>query len=1361
MRLMSCRFSPVISSTRVDNADRCELDTHADTCCAGSNFVLYDPSALHRTVNVYGFNGKATKDVPITSVATAYDDPTNGQTYVLVFHQVLYFGEKLGHSLLNPNQLRAAGVRVQDVPRQFDRLSSHDILIPNEDEPLRIPLTLDGVISGFTTRKPTQEELDDPQFPHLVCTRDTDWDPQSEAFAEKEERVVSSVDQRPSLEDPDSYCYTDRMISSVNMLQNSRMAPELPYDEREDDDLYHRLVETVRVEHGFSNQDDEQSDISHAISAIRTSQRKTVDSNALAKKFNIGLEAAKKTIKVTTQYGVRNVLIPAERRSRQKTSHLRFPQLAGQQFSDTMFSKVKSTRQNKVGQVFTNGLGFDRFYPLKKKEFAYQALMADIHFAGIPEVIVTDGALEETLGQWQDTCNKYRIKQKTTVPYSPWQLAAERSIGELKKSTKRLIRRTNTPHRLWDYVGQYASAIRRLTALDIPRLDGRTGTEYATGRTPDISAYVMFDWYEPVYYWTPTADFPHDKKSIGRWLGVDEDCTAPLAFKILTKGGKVITRKDVWAIPPDELKNPVTQGAIKEFDQVINDVMGNNLKDEDLPEFMFDEDANVEPQDPDYIQPELDESFTPEEYDQYLATEVLLPHGGEMKKGKVTARKRDAEGNPVGLRNNNPILDTRQYQVEFPDGEIASYAANVIAENLYSQVDEEGRSFSILDEVIGHRKSKDAVKTADVNRVNYRTTKGWDMELSMKDGSTVWLPLKEVKNSNPVELAEYAVLNKLEDEPAFKWWVRNTLRRRDRIISKVKSRYWAKTHKYGVELPKTVKRALEIDKETGTDFWRKAIEKEMKNVMMAFEFKDNDPILPGWKRINLHMVFDIKAHDLTRKARLVAGGHMTDPPKESTYSSVVSRDSVRIAFLVAALNDLDVLAADVQNAYLNAPTKEKIYAIAGPEFGPERQGRPVYIVRALYGLKSSGARWRDHMAATLRGLEFTPCKADPDVWMRPAVKKNGDLYYEYILTYVDDCLVVSEDPKTIMTMLGETYTLKKDSVKEPDTYLGAEIRKWNIEDSDDPKKTRWAMSSDRYIKRAVADVETELDKIGEHLKTKVSTPVAVKYRPELDVTDELDGTRATYYMSLIGILRWACELGRLDILMPVAMMSRYMAAPREGHLEQVLHIFAYLKNRPKSTMVFDDTVPEFDENRFNKADWFETYGDLTEPIPPNAPPPRGRKITMTCFVDASHAGCHVTRRSWTGVLIFVNRAPILWYSKRQNTVESSTFTSEFIAARIATEMIEGLRYKLRMMGIDIDGPTNMFCDNESVVTNATKPESVLKKKHCAIAYHRVREAQAANTIRIAWEDTKTNLADIFTKVLDGQRLTYLAKMILW
>ena len=185
----------------------------------------------------------------------------------------------------------------------------------------------------------------------------------------------------------------------------------------------------------------------------------------------------------------------------------------------------------------------------------------------------------------------------------------------------------------------------------------------------------------------------------------------------------------------------------------------------------------------------------------------------------------------------------------------------------------------------------------------------------------------------------------------------------------------------GIRLPKTVKEALEIDRVTGTDFWRRAIEKEMAAVTPAFsdeKVKGLSPeevrkgqVLIGYQEIKCHMIFDVKM-DMTRKARFVAGGHMTKPPSSITYASVVSRDSVRIAFMLAALNDLDVQAADIGNAYLNAKCKERIWTVGGPEFRSfGLQGKPLVIVRALYGLKSSGAAWRAHLAESLVEMGFT------------------------------------------------------------------------------------------------------------------------------------------------------------------------------------------------------------------------------------------------------------------------------------------------------------------------------------------------------------------------------------------------------
>ena len=130
--------------------------------------------------------------------------------------------------------------------------------------------------------------------------------------------------------------------------------------------------------------------------------------------------------------------------------------------------------------------------------------------------------------------------------------------------------------------------------------------------------------------------------------------------------------------------------------------------------------------------------------------------------------------------------------------------------------------------------------------------------MSWKDGSTSWVPLKDLKESNPVKVAEYAVVNKILEEPAFAWWATWVLCKQDRIIKKVKSRYWARTHKYGVLLPKSVAEALCVDQETGTNFWTEAIAKEMKAIDHAFEFRDDDVMPVGYQKIDCHMVFYVK-----------------------------------------------------------------------------------------------------------------------------------------------------------------------------------------------------------------------------------------------------------------------------------------------------------------------------------------------------------------------------------------------------------------------------------------------------------------------------------------------------------------------
>ena len=148
------------------------------------------------------------------------------------------------------------------------------------------------------------------------------------------------------------------------------------------------------------------------------------------------------------------------------------------------------------------------------------------------------------------------------------------------------------------------------------------------------------------------------------------------------------------------------------------------------------------------------------------------------------------------------------------------------------------------------------------------------------------------------------------------------------------------------------------------------------------------------------------------------------------------------------------------------------------------------------------------------------------------------------------------------------------------------------------------------------------------------------------------------------------------------------------------------------------------------------------------PEPLGESVQINTFVDADHAGDKLTRRSQTGILIFCNMTLINWSSKKQNTVETSTFGSEMVALRNATELIISLRYKLRSFGVPIDGEANIFCDNDAVVKTTSSADATLKKKHCSVSYHRIRESVSAGIIIILYESTSTNLADLLTKSLN-------------
>jgi hypothetical protein len=508
------------------------------------------------------------------------------------------------NSLLCPNQMRANGVIVDDLPVHLspERKSTHSIYIPDSD--VRLPLKLHGCLSYIPTRLPTTEEIESKTW--VILTNEIEWDPYSPSFEEMEKHAnyegpVPSRNRDLYGIESGKECEISMVLSSVSSALNQDMLRRMPM---------------------------------RKIYATESSSRQNVvDKESLAKRWGIGIQVAAQTLQVTTQKGVRNAVHPIHKRFRTKQVQLKYDQLGtqhGRLYSDTMFSSVKSVQGNTMGQIFVNDIGFTRFIPMKSKSEAGYALVEFIQDIGIPASLHTDDAKELTLGTWRKTRLDHAIKQTLTEPYSPWQNRAEGAIRELKRHVHRLMNRSRMPKCLWDYCTCYAAEILCLTAQPLYSLHGQTSYELVTGNTPDISEYVEFTWFQPVWYYEANA-FPEDKRLIGRWIGVAHRVGQAMCYWILPESGIPIARTTIQSFTADEIATEEVQKALKAYDDLIQSKIGDAVLENELPVPMQgmvppedEEDADgatFAPFAPSLAMPEADE-FDIDSYDAYLQAEV-------------------------------------------------------------------------------------------------------------------------------------------------------------------------------------------------------------------------------------------------------------------------------------------------------------------------------------------------------------------------------------------------------------------------------------------------------------------------------------------------------------------------------------------------------------------------------------------------------------------------------------------------------------------------------------------------------------------------------------------------------------------
>ena len=998
-----------------------EIDNHADTICVGANWIPLHYTGQVVDVGAYLPSYAPEPNIPIATAATAYDHPVTGDTFVLVVNQALYFGDKMGHtSLLNPNQIRYHGATVRDNPFEGD------MYIESGD--FKAPMETDGVIIGFKSRTPTEEEL--MNCPHVVLSSAATWDPRTV-------RLCAAARRREE-DNPKEYMHTR------DKFHEPLVPGDTTFDKQE---FAARLIARVNVKANSFSEDQARTDIPNAPAFKSGDRKSSVKPEQLCQKLHIGLNTARNMLRVTTQKGIRSGVLPLSRRYRADRWFGR-KTLNTTVATDFYHGRHKSLMGNIGAQVFTMPCGFADCYPLSSKSHCHYALKSFGNEWGYPKEMVMDQAPEQVgrHTEFAKTLRKHEVTARFSEKNRPEQNPCEKTIGEMRKRWYRTMVMKKVPRRMWDFALKWICEVMQITPNSHFDLDGRTPFEFVTGETPDISEYLDFSYWDFVWF---KDNAGLGEVQLGRWCGVAKKIGNSMTYYVLPITGKATACGTVAPLSNIDMQKPQYKAMMAEYDARIEEILKdeNHIIHPELDEYgvvrqewehlalsddeLFDEAFSAAYNDATVPEAEDEPSYTPDTAgDPYLNVEIALPRAGadSWHYGKVTKRAKGEDGNPIGVASDQPLFDTRTYEVEFPDGHSETMQANTIAECMFAQVDSEGHRHVLLEDIVDHRASTEALSMEDGymkgrNNKKYpkKTTRGWDVLCQWKDMSTTWVPLKDVKNSHPVELAEYAVANKLTAQPAFAWWVPHVLKKRDSIIGKVKSRYWLKTHKYGIELPKSVEHAIELDKRNKNTLWWQAICDEMATVRKAFvEWEDPvEALPPGYKKTKLHLIFDIKlGESFRRKARLVAS-EFSPVKKQDTYSSMVTRDSVRIMFLYAALNDLDVMSGDVLGAYLLADNREKCYCIAGPEFGSE-QGKTFLIVKALYGLKSAGGSYWSLLREVLHNMGFTPTTADPDVWFRPATKPDGTEIYEYFVTYVDDLLVVSGKAKEVLECLPAT-----------------------------------------------------------------------------------------------------------------------------------------------------------------------------------------------------------------------------------------------------------------------------------------------------------------------------------------------------
>ena len=1067
-------------------------------------------------------------------------------------------------------------------------------------------------------------------------------------------------------------------------------------------------------------------------------------------------------------------------------------------YSDTFFSSIASIRSYKCFQLFAfKRAKFTTIKLMRRESQAPEAYEDVIRHVGAPNRTVTDNAKVCKSVKWVTINRRFCIETGLTVPHHQHQNYAEREGGVFKFRILKLFH--NTPHapiQYWCYAAEFLDQVG--TYLSSTALQGRTPREKLLGHTPDISIF-RFSWFQPVWYYSPTLSFPKDKMEPGFFLKLADNTGDSFAYEILParsyediplrKNPTVLVRCIVREREYGDDKAPLYRKEDVKID--IYNSGGKSVPDPEFDEMDLTYSSPTKTIMDKVPNPPLKKrvrfkeppsTSDPVKSSSLADLELDLPKFVSSASTGMDIAS-DIDSNPIEENQmlpelgepltNTPVIGTssERQRIVTPDSEdeecmgvdVNEADNDSLITDLNTQLDlaEEDDTDPKVDSIISHRYLEGVLEA----------------NVCFNDGITSWVNMDVVKNENPKLVADYVMSTDLGMVSNGIWrrWARAFLRsirlairrlRKTHIFgfgssthepfpsalshdgvkyarraattaSKKPKAKKHKTFKHGLEVPRTWKDIIRIDAEAGNRRWQEAVEQEVAALVQhgCFDFKTPNYKPPSdYQYCRLHFVYDIKS-DLRYKARLVCDGSRVDPRGMSTRATVVKTISVRLLDVIASAQNLKVLCGDIGNAFIQATTKEKIYTRLGSEF-TSRAGCIALIVKALYGLTTSAERFRTLLADFIRSLGFTPTRYDRDVWLRLRDDKDG---YDYICTHVDDFKIVAREPEKWLQYVQDSFLVKESGPRK--YYLGNDY-------SYHDHLGLWTFGGATYTKEAIARVERIFGCLA-----KQSTPLPVTdCHPEVDQSPLLGLDDHRKFQMLLGMLQWLVTICRPDLCNLVSSLNRFGACPRETHLNLAVRGFGYLKQVPDPKIAIDHRPLQFKRTKPNyeviKPDFLQDYPDAKEEMDPGFPEPFGPVMDTTFMVDSDHAHDLKTRRSLTGILGFVGSTLVLWKSKRQGAIASSTYAAEFAALRMATEEAISLRYMLRCLGCNLPAgkqPTVIFGDNLGTILSASNPEADLSKKHVALSYHIVRESIAAGIAVPYWLKGQWNPADILTK----------------